>query len=96
MCLIDYLQAATTASEVFIVSVEPSVVVQQAVPARSLLVSVKDDFVSARIVHADEVIREALGWMEVEAKDDASSVKHDDLVFFVLPRHVTLQNSKQL
>ncbi len=82
---IFYLETTTTASKVFVVCSEPGVVVEQPKPAKRLLVSVEDDLVGARVVHADEVVGEALRWVEVEAEHDASSVEHDYLVFFVLP-----------
>mmetsp|Transcript_6155 Transcript_6155/g.15611 ORF Transcript_6155/g.15611 Transcript_6155/m.15611 type:complete len:260 (+) Transcript_6155:1073-1852(+) len=62
--------------------------VDASVSTKHRLVSVKDDLVLARRVHAHTVVGEAVVVVEVEDPQKATPFKRDDLVPLVLARHI--------
>ncbi len=86
------LQPVATPVEVLWVSEEAGGVVEQTETSESFVVRVQDNLVRSGSVNANEVVGKTLGRVKVEAEDNSSSLKHDDLVVLVFGRDVTLQD----
>lgn len=66
--------------------------IQSSVSAKTLVVRIKYNLVLPKIRYTDAVVGKALSWMEVENEDQTSSIKHNDLVWFILRANITLEN----